>query len=103
MQIFQRKFAVTSFIKVYSEVSELCMYPDYDHFYIHLTSTKGKLQPQTNIFPGNNNPSSIKRTVACVEFFPVRYHRLAIRKKVILPLGTFFKTLKDMIIGTAGT
>ena len=32
-----------------------------------------------------------------------RYHRLANRKELILPLGNSFKTLKDMIIGTAGT
>ena len=31
------------------------------------------------------------------------YHRLANRKKLILPLEKYFKTLNDMIIGTAGT
>ena len=35
---------------------ELYMHPDYDHLYIPLTSEKGKFQPQTNIYPGNNNP-----------------------------------------------
>ena len=30
-----------------------------------------------------------------------RYYRLANRKKLILPLKKYFKTLKDMIIGTA--
>ena len=29
------------------------------------------------------------------------YHRLASRKKIFLPLEKYFKTLKDMIIGTA--
>ena len=43
-------------------MQELCMYPDYDHLYIPLTSKKGKFQPQT-FFPGNNNPFSIKPTV----------------------------------------
>ena len=33
----QRKFAVTSVIKVYPKMWELCMHPDYDHF-IPLTS-----------------------------------------------------------------
>ena len=31
------------------------------------------------------------------------YHRLANRKKLIFPLEKYFKTLNDMIIGTAGT
>ena len=31
-----------------------------------------------------------------------RYHRLAIKNKLILPLEKFFKTLKDMITGTLG-
>ena len=30
------------------------MHTDYDHFYIPVTSKKGKFQPKTNIFPGNN-------------------------------------------------
>ena len=55
----QRKFAVTSVLKIYSKMWELCMHPDYDHF-IPLTSKKGKFQPQTNIFSENNNPFSIK-------------------------------------------
>ena len=46
---------------------ELCMHPDYDYLYIPLTSRYGKLQPQTNIFPGNNNPFSIKPTVGWVK------------------------------------
>ena len=43
------------------------MHPDYDHSYILLTFKKGKLQPQTNIFPGNNSPFSIKPTVVWVK------------------------------------
>ena len=34
----QRKFAVTSVIKIYSKMWELCMHRDYDHWYILLTS-----------------------------------------------------------------
>ena len=62
MQFFLRKFGVTSVIKTYSKMRELCMHPDYDHLYIPLTSRKRKI-PATNIFPVNNNPSSIKPTV----------------------------------------
>ena len=42
-----RKCSVTSAIKIYSKMRELCMHPDYDHLYIPLTSKKGKFQPQT--------------------------------------------------------
>ena len=79
-------------------------------FYIPLTSNKCKFQPQTSIFPGNNKPFSFKPTVVWVKIFEKknisfsglksRYKRLANRKKLILPLGKYFKTLKDMIIGT---
>ena len=55
----QRQFAVTSVIKIFSKMWELCMHPDYDHF-IPLTSKQGKFQPQTNICPGKNIPFSIK-------------------------------------------
>ena len=34
----QRKFAVTSVLKIYSKMWELCLHPDYDYF-IPLTST----------------------------------------------------------------
>ena len=61
MQFFQRKFGVTSVIKIYSTMRELSMHADYDHLYIPLTSKKGKFQPQT--FSGNKNPFSIKPTV----------------------------------------
>ena len=46
---------------------KLCMHPDHDHLYIPLTSKKDKFQPQTNIFPGNNNPFFINPTVAWVK------------------------------------
>ena len=90
---------------------ELCRHPDYDHLYILLTSKSGKLQLQTNIFPGNNNPFSIRLLLSGSRFLKkiinfsglrFRYHKLANRKKLILSLGNSFKTLKDMIIGTAG-
>ena len=78
--------------------------------YIPLTSKKCKFQPQTSIFPENNNPFSIKPTVVWVKisekknisFFVLRsrYNRLANRKKLILPLEKYFKTLKDVITGT---
>ena len=55
----QRKFAVTSVLKIYSKMGELCMHPDYDHFF-PLTFKLDKFQPQTNIFSENNKPFYIK-------------------------------------------
>ena len=87
---------------------ELYMHPDYDHLYFPLTFKKWKLQPQANTLPGSNNPFSIKSTFVQIKisgkknicFFGLRscWHRLANRKKLILPLEKYFKTLKDMII-----
>ena len=49
---------------------ELWVHQDYDHFYIPLTFKWGKFQSQTNIFPGNNNPFSIKPiTVVWIKIF----------------------------------
>ena len=86
----------------------LCMHRDYDHLYIPLTSKLGKFQPQTNIFLGNNNPFSIKLTVAWVRFLKKKHQFFpfeislpqARKKKLILSLEKYFKILKDMIIGT---
>ena len=39
------KFAVSSVIKIHSNIQELCMRPDYDHLYIPLSSKYGKFQP----------------------------------------------------------
>ena len=55
MQFFQRKFAVTSVVKNGCILTMII-----GHFYIPLTSKKGKFQPKTNIFPSNNNHFSIK-------------------------------------------
>ena len=88
------------------------MHPDYDHLYIQLTYREGKLQLQTNIFPGNNNPFLLSILLCgsrflkkIINFSGLKscYRRLANRKEIILPLGNYFKTLKDMIIDTAGT
>ena len=38
MQFFQRKFAVTSVMKIYTKMSELGVHPYYDHLYNPLTS-----------------------------------------------------------------
>ena len=110
MEFFQIKFVVTSVIKICSKMWELCMHPNYDNLYNPLTSKSGKFQPQTNIFPGNSNTFSIKPTAVWVKiseksinFSGLRtsYLKLANRKKLILPLGKDFKTLKNIIIGTA--
>ena len=59
---------------MYSKMWELCMHLDCDHFYISLTFKKGKFQRQTNIFPGNNNPFSIKSTVVWVKLSEKKKH-----------------------------
>ena len=43
----------------FSKIWQLCMHSDYDHF-VPLTFKSGIFQAQTNIFPGNSNPCSIK-------------------------------------------
>ena len=86
------------------------MHPDCDHFVYSITSKKCKFQPQTSIFPGNNNSFSIKPTAVWIKisekkyvsFSGLRSHysRLANGKKLTLLLEKYFKTLKDMISGT---
>ena len=49
---FSRKNLV--WLQLQKFIVKLCMHTDYDHFYIPVTSKKGKFQPKTNIFPGNN-------------------------------------------------
>ena len=104
-----RKFTVTSVLKIYTKMWKLCMPPDYDHF-IPLTSKQGKFQPQTNILSGNNNPFILSLTVVWVDrsrflkkktnFSSLRscYHQIANRKKLILPLGKYFKTTNDIVL-----
>ena len=72
---------------------ELWMHLDYDHLYIPLTIKK---------------PSFLlwkEPTVVWVVFSSLRsrYHKQANRKNLILPQKRYFKTLKDMIIGTTST
>ena len=67
MQFLKKKFGVISFIKNCFKMRELCMYLDYDHLYIPLTSKKGNFQSETNIFRGNNNPFYIEPTVVWVK------------------------------------
>ena len=63
MQFFQRIFAVTV-MKVYTKMLKLWVHLGYYHLHISLASKKGKFQLQTNIFPGNNSPFSIKPSTA---------------------------------------
>ena len=93
---------------------ELCMHPNYVHF-IPLTSKQGKFQPQTNIFLEITTLFLLSFTVVWIDrlkflkktisFSSLKscYHKLANRMKLILPLEKHFKTLNNMIIGTAGT
>ena len=87
------------------------MHPDYNHFVYSINFQKMQIPAtQTSIFPGNNNPFSIKPTVLWVKIsekknisfssLRSRYSRLANRKKLILPLEKYFKTLKETISGT---
>ena len=72
MQFFQRTFAVTSITKLYTKVWELWVHPDYGDLYIPLTS---RFQPQTNVFPVNNSPFSIKHTFVWVRISEKKNHQ----------------------------
>ena len=109
MQCFPRKFALTSVMKINCKMRKLCMHPEY----IPSTSKQGKFLPQTNIFLGITTlfvtspqlcgSRLLRKKNICFSSFRSRYHRLANRKKLILPLEKYFKTLKNMIIGTSCT
>ena len=47
--------------------------------------------------------SQVSEKIINLSGFRFRYHRLANKKKLYLPLGNSFKTLKGMIIGIPGT
>ena len=69
--IFQGKFAVTSVIKIYIKFFKLWLHPAYDHGYNPSISFKiRQYQAETNIFPGNNNPISVKPAVVLGSAFP---------------------------------
>ena len=70
------------------------MHPNYDHLYIPVSIIFqiSKFKPQTNIFPGNNNPFSFKPTLGWVKIFEKnsnfsglrsRYHREQIERKLL--------------------
>ena len=93
---------------------KLCMNLDYNHLYIPLTfKYTRQISATSQHFFWQNNLFSIKSTVVWVRISEKKYQffRLEIslpqaskqKKKNILPLEKYFKTLKDMIIGTAGT
>ena len=90
MQFFQRTFAVTSITKLYTKIWELWVHPDYGDLYISLTS---RFQPQTNVFPVNNSPFSIKHTFVWV--------RISEKKPINfsgLKSFTFFKVGEIMVL-----
>ena len=47
--------------------------------------------------------SRFLKKIINISSFKSPYHSLADREKLILPLEKYFKTLKDLIIGTLGT
>ena len=86
------------------------MNPDHDHLYSLWTSKSGKLQSKTNIFL-RITTIFFYQIYCCVgQDFSKKNNQFfrseislpqASKKKLILPLGNSFKTLKDMIIGIA--
>ena len=71
------------------------MHPDYDHFYIPLTFKYNIFQPQTNIFPGNNNPFSLKpSTVVWVTISEKKTHQFS---RSEISLYTYFKVGEIMV------
>ena len=71
---------------------ELCMHPNYDYFVypINFQKMQSLLLRGSRFLKKNINFSG----------FRSGYNRLANRKKFILPVEKYFRTLKDMIIGT---
>ena len=72
---------------------KLWVHLDYDHFYIPLISKHKAAVVGVKTSEKSFNISGLKSP----------YHRLANKKKLILPLRKYSKTLKDMSIGTVGT
>ena len=54
-------------IKIYSKMWKLCMHVDHDYFVYSINFKRCKLQSQTSIIAGNNNPFSIKPSVEWVK------------------------------------
>ena len=108
MQFSQRKFAVTSVIKIYSKVLE-CIKTMIICIFTYLLNKRNFCLKPTFfreitilfllilLFSGSR---FLKKFIS-FSGLRFRYQRLPNRKKLILPLGNFFKTWKDMIIGTA--
>ena len=72
------------------------MHLDYDHLYIPLTSNKAKCSLKPSFFLGITTPFLLSRKKSSNLFsLRSRYRRLANRKKLILPLGNYIKTLKE--------
>ena len=80
----------------------------------HYFSNKANSSNKTTIFQGITTLFLLSLTIVWVDslrilkkifFSSLRscYHKLANREKLILLLEKYFKTLNDMIIGTAGT
>ena len=64
--------------------------------FVYSTNFQIKQIPASNIFLGNINTFSIKpKKIINLFSLRSRYRRLANRKKLILPLGNYIKTLKE--------
>ena len=99
MQYFQRKFAVTSVIKIYSKICELCKLLTWPFLY-SINLKKCQIQATWQHFHGSNNPFSIKSTVVWIKIseknislsgLKYGYYRLANREKHVFPLIKDFK------------
>ena len=92
-------------IKIYSKMWESCMHPDYDHFVYSINFQKNANSSHKPIFLLEITTLFLLSLLLCGSRFLKkknfsRYNRLANREKLILSLEKYFRTLKDMIIGT---
>ena len=101
MQFFQRTFAVTSVIKIYSKVSELCMHPDYDHLHIYLTSTLRQTAASNQHLSRKKKPFSIKPTVVQVKISGKnhQFFRFEISLSLALPAHNSLSHLQLFKVG----
>ena len=110
----QRKLAVTSVLKFILKSRNYACIRTIIIFTFYEPPNKANYSPKRTFFLGITTlflfllnlllcGSRILKKI--IHFFGLRfrYHRLANKEKLSLPLGNFFKTLKDMVICTAGT
>ena len=89
MQFLQRKFAVTSAIKIYTKMWELWVHPDYDHLYI---PNNGNSSHKPTYFLGITTLFLLNLTLLCGPSFWKKYQVFPVWN-----IFTFFKLVEIMV------